>query len=276
MCGIIAVLLGNKEENCNQLLFDGLTVLQHRGQDAAGIVTSDDTGQLCLRKSTGLVSDVFKQHHMNDLQGYMGIAHNRYPTAGNSSSAEAQPFFTNTPYGLCLAHNGNLTNGDVLKQQLHDSLRHVNTTSDSELLLNVLADELMKTAKPKAEMKPEVRAVPQLHPPLTTPRTAAANTPAPGLQDVFLAARNVMARVSGGYAAVALVANGGIVAFRDPFGIRPLIFGTKASHDFTAATPMGNPYCSCKLTRCDRRGRRRTGTRRLVAGRTSSSPRRAW
>ena len=149
MCGIIAILLGDKEENCNQLLFDGLTVLQHRGQDAAGIVTSRENGQLCLRKSTGLVSDVFKQHHMLDLQGHMGIAHNRYPTAGNSSSAEAQPFFTNTPYGLCLAHNGNLTNCEKLQTELRDSLRHINTTSDSELLLNVLADELMKTAQPR-------------------------------------------------------------------------------------------------------------------------------
>eukprot|EP01051_Picozoa_sp_SAG22_P003816 SAG22_NODE_191_length_15699_cov_19.660192_8_plen_340_part_00 len=202
MCGIIAVLLGDKEECCNQLLFDGLTVLQHRGQDAAGIVTARENGQLCLRKSTGLVSDVFKQHHMNDLVGNMGIAHNRYPTAGNSSSAEAQPFYTNTPYGLCLAHNGNLTNGDALKQQLFDSLRHVNTTSDSELLLNILADELMTTAKPKAPITPE---------------------------DVFSAVRNVHARCRGGYAAVALVSNGGIIAFRDPHGIRPLVFGTKAA-----------------------------------------------
>jgi len=206
------VLLGRDEsgatvsaEACNQILYDGLCVLQHRGQDAAGMVTGDGS-MFHLRKANGLSADVFKQHHMQELKGHMGIAHCRYPTAGNSSSAEAQPFYTNTPYGLCLAHNGNLTNCDEIRQHLVDELRHTNTTSDSELLLNVLASELMETATPKEPLSPE---------------------------DVFGAVRRLHSRCSGGYATVAMVSTGGIIAFRDPYGIRPLVFGTRTSGSVT-------------------------------------------
>jgi amidophosphoribosyltransferase len=167
--------------------------------------TGDGT-KFHLRKANGLSSDVFKDHHMRELQGHMGIAHCRYPTAGNSSSAEAQPFYTNTPYGLCLAHNGNLTNCAEVSQHMQDSLRHCNTTSDSELLLNVLANELMETAVAKEAMSPE---------------------------DVFGAVRRVHKLVRGGYAGVAMVSTGGIIAFRDPYGIRPLVFGTRRSGGVT-------------------------------------------
>ena len=141
MCGIIG-LVGRPGVHVNQLLYDGLTVLQHRGQDAAGILTDMD-GNLRLRKSNGLVSDVFYKRHMLRLEGNLGIGHVRYPTAGSSSRAEAQPFYVNSPYGLALAHNGNLTNAEALRKDLQDrSMRHINTTSDSELLLNALAVEL--------------------------------------------------------------------------------------------------------------------------------------
>ncbi|MDE2090143.1 MAG: amidophosphoribosyltransferase, partial [Gammaproteobacteria bacterium] len=128
MCGIIGIVARNP---VNQAIYDGLTVVQHRGQDAAGIMTCDD-GRLYLRKDNGLVRDVFLDHHMVRLQGTMGIGHVRYPTAGCSSSAEAQPFYVNSPYGIALAHNGNLTNADDLKRDLFlEDLRHINTDSDS-------------------------------------------------------------------------------------------------------------------------------------------------
>ena len=136
MCGIIGIVA---RSNVNQALFDGLTILQHRGQDAAGIVTSDDA-RLYLCKNNGLVRDVFNSRQMLNLRGNMGIGHIRYPTAGNSSSSEAQPFYVNSPYGIALAHNGNLTNSEELKRDLiMDELRHINTESDSEVLLNILA-----------------------------------------------------------------------------------------------------------------------------------------
>ena len=141
MCGIIGIV-GRPDVHVNQLIYDGLTVLQHRGQDAAGIMTEFD-GQFRLRKSNGLVSDIFYTRHMRRLQGHVGIGHVRYPTAGSSSRAEAQPFYVNSPYGLSLAHNGNLTNASELKTLLTDRHhRHMNTSSDSELLLNMLAVEL--------------------------------------------------------------------------------------------------------------------------------------
>ena len=235
MCGIVAALLAEEGEsttagppqNVNQLLYDGLTVLQHRGQgeqafgrlcalladiyrlitsrcyvDAAGMVTTDGHGRFHLRKANGLVSDVFRNHHMEELTGNMGIAHCRYPTAGNSSSAEAQPFYTNTPHGICLAHNGNLTNCAEVRSYLTEQKRHMNTTSDSELLLNVLALELAATSSPKGPTTPE---------------------------DIFDAIGRLHLRVRGGYAVVAVISTGGIVAFRDPHGIRPLAFGTRTS-----------------------------------------------
>ena len=134
MCGIVGII---GSQQLNQELYDGLTVLQHRGQDAAGIATSDGS-QVFQRKGNGLVRDVFQDRHMQQMQGTMGIAHVRYPTAGSSSSAEAQPFYVNSPYGLALAHNGNLTNAEALKQELYtDDRRHINTNSDSEILLYV-------------------------------------------------------------------------------------------------------------------------------------------
>lgn len=181
------------------MLFDGLTVLQHRGQDAAGIVTAERR-RLHLRKDNGLVKDVFQQHHMMELRGNVGIGHVRYPTAGTSSCAEAQPLYTNYPFGICVAHNGNLTNTDELTELLSTKLgRHVNTDSDSELLLNLFADNLC--ASKDKEMK----------------------------EAVFDAATNVMKQCRGGYAGLYLINGYGLVGFRDPYGIRPLVFGSRQS-----------------------------------------------
>ena len=143
MCGILGILLADEDAHVNQMLFDGLTVLQHRGQDAAGIVTSE-RGRLHLRKDNGLVKDVFHTHHMIDLRGNFGLGHVRYPTAGSSSCAEAQPLYTNYPHGICVAHNGNLTNAEELANHCRKDLtRHINTDSDSEVLLNIFADSLI-------------------------------------------------------------------------------------------------------------------------------------
>ncbi|MGH8509636.1 MAG: amidophosphoribosyltransferase, partial [Gammaproteobacteria bacterium] len=197
MCGIIGIVAG---ASVNQSLYDGLTVLQHRGQDAAGIVTCHE-GRLHLHKSSGLVRDVFQTQHMLELVGNMGIGHVRYPTAGCASMAEAQPFYVNSPYGICLAHNGNLTNAEALKQELfRDDLRHVNTDSDSEVLLNVFAHELQRLGKLKVDAL-----------------------------DVFHAVSQVHRRCQGAYAAVAMITGIGIVAFRDPLGIRPIVFGSRMS-----------------------------------------------
>ncbi len=195
MCGIIGIV---GKSAVNQALYDGLTVLQHRGQDAAGIVTCDND-HLYLRKNNGLVRDTFHTRHMLNLLGNMGIGHVRYPTAGCESSAEAQPFYVNSPYGITLAHNGNLTNADSLKKDLfQEELRHINTNSDSEVLLNVLAQELHKLHKLNINH-----------------------------EDVFKAVHGVHQRCKGGYAAVAMITDVGILAFRDPHGIRPLIFGKR-------------------------------------------------
>ena len=195
MCGIIGIA---GRGPVNQSLFDGLTVLQHRGQDAAGIVTCDD-GRLFLRKDNGLVRDVVRTRHMRNLYGNIGIGHVRYPTAGSSDSAEAHPFYVNSPFGITLAHNGNLTNSAQLKDELFRSdLRHINTNSDSESLLNVFAHELQQRSK--LSVDPE---------------------------DIFAAVAAVHRRVRGAYAAVALIVGFGLVAFRDPNGIRPLVFGRR-------------------------------------------------
>jgi amidophosphoribosyltransferase len=184
-------------ESVNQLIYDALTVLQHRGQDAAGMMTWDE-GRFLLRKNNGLVRDVFHTRHMKRLQGHVGIGHVRYPTAGSASEAESQPFYVNSPYGITLAHNGNLTNSDQLKQELFSSdLRHINTSSDSEVLLNVFAHELGKQG---VTLTPE---------------------------DIFDAVRRVHRRCSGGYAAVSIINGFGLVAFRDPHGIRPVVYGTR-------------------------------------------------
>ena len=195
MCGIVGMV---GKSNVNQALYDALTVLQHRGQDAAGIVTSHG-GKLFLRKDNGLVRDVFQQRHMQQLFGNVGIGHVRYPTAGSSSSAEAQPFYVNSPYGITLAHNGNLTNVEQLTQEIYASdLRHVNTNSDSEVLLNVFAHELAVRGKLK-----------------------------PDEEDVFAAVSGVHQRCRGGYAVVAMITGYGIVGFRDPQGIRPIVYGQR-------------------------------------------------
>jgi len=141
MCGIIGILSNTP---VNQEIYDGLLVLQHRGQDAAGMVTSDGK-RLYIRRKNGLVTDVFRESHMRRLLGNMGVGHLRYPTAGSSSNSEAQPFYVNSPYGISLAHNGNLTNAHELKKELYtQDRRHINTTSDSEVLLNIFAQELQK------------------------------------------------------------------------------------------------------------------------------------
>jgi amidophosphoribosyltransferase len=184
----------------NQLLFDGLTVLQHRGQDAAGMVTAERR-RLNLRKDNGLVRDVFHTHHMLELRGNVGIGHCRYPTAGSSSCAEAQPLYTNYPYGICVAHNGNITNTQELNEYLQDSCgRHVNTESDSELLLNFFAEALTKQDKSKTMT-----------------------------EVIFAAMGEVMEKCIGGYAGLYLINGIGLVAFRDPHGIRPLVFGCRNS-----------------------------------------------
>jgi amidophosphoribosyltransferase len=194
MCGIIGIVGKNP---VNQLLYDGLLVLQHRGQDAAGIVTCDGN-TFFMHKNNGLVKDVFQTRHMRNLIGNAGIAHVRYPTAGSSNAAEAQPFYVNSPFGIVLGHNGNLTNSEQLKSEMfRQDLRHINTSSDSEVLLNVLAHEIEKTS-----------------------RNAVLNT-----DMAFDAVAGVHKRCKGAYAVVAMIANFGLLAFRDPNGIRPLVIG---------------------------------------------------
>ena len=207
MCGIVGIVSNNA---VNQSIYDALTVLQHRGQDAAGIMTCEGS-QLYLRKNNGLVRDVFHTRHMLRLRGKMGIGHVRYPTAGCESSAEAQPFYVNSPYGITLAHNGNLVNGEALKRNLfREDLRHINTDSDSEVLLNVFAHELQQLGKLRINA-----------------------------DDVFAAVSGVHRRCQGAYAAVAMVTGFGIAAFRDPHGVRPLVYGRRENgegYDYMVAS----------------------------------------
>jgi len=197
MCGIVGIV---GHSPVNQQIYDALTVLQHRGQDAAGIMTCHE-GELFLRKQTGLVRDVFQHRHMLALKGNIGIGHVRYPTAGCDTSSEAQPFFVNSPYGICLGHNGNLTNAAELAEVLvREDRRHLNTSSDSEVLLNVLASELSQAGKPRA---------------------SAA--------DIFTAITSVYRRCRGGFAVVGMIVGHGLVGFRDPHGIRPLVLGRRDS-----------------------------------------------
>ncbi len=204
MCGIIGIVA---KKNVNQCLYDGLTVLQHRGQDAAGIVTYDN-GRMHLRKGNGLVRDVFSNHNMVRLTGRMGLGHVRYPTAGSSSSAESQPLYVNSPYGIALAHNGNLTNAEQLKSEIFkQDLRHLNTDSDSEVLLNIFAHKLQESGKLRIDE-----------------------------QDLFAAVSDVHRRCKGAYATVAMITGYGIVGFRDPLGIRPVVYGKRE-------TALGIEYC---------------------------------
>ena len=199
MCGIVGIV---GKSPVNQALYDALLVLQHRGQDAAGIVTCEGD-KLYLRKDTGLARDVFHTRHMIQLRGNMGLGHVRYPTAGATCSAEAQPFYVNSPYGIVLAHNGNLTNAEALKHDLFaEDLRHINTESDSEILLNVLAHELQIEGKLRIDE-----------------------------EDVFRAIEGVHRRCRGGYAAVAMIPGFGVLGFRDPHGIRPVVYGKRQTAD---------------------------------------------
>ncbi len=197
MCGIVGMV---SRTGASHDIYNALLVLQHRGQDAAGIATYHD-GKFRLRKSRGLVRDVFHTRHMEQLVGTIGIGHVRYPTAGSSSVAESQPFYVNSPYGIALAHNGNLTNAEQLKRELFQSdLRHINTESDSEVVLNIFANELQKIGKLK-----------------------------PGPEDIFAAVKGVHRRCRGGYAVVVMINGYGLLGFRDPHGIRPVVFGERAS-----------------------------------------------
>ncbi|MBI3531816.1 MAG: amidophosphoribosyltransferase [Burkholderiales bacterium] len=195
MCGIVGVV---SNAPVNQLIYDSLLLLQHRGQDAAGIVTQLDR-KFFMHKAKGMVKDVFRTRNMRSLPGNCGLGQARYPTAGNAfSEEEAQPFYVNAPFGIVLVHNGNLTNAHALKAELFNTdHRHINTESDSEVLLNVLADELDKATRGKALQ----------------------------VSDVFAAVRQVHKRIRGSYAVIALIAGHGVLAFRDPYGIRPLCMG---------------------------------------------------
>ena len=195
MCGIVGVI---SNIPVNQLLYDALLLLQHRGQDAAGIVTMQGT-KCFMHKARGMVRDVFRTRNMRALPGGVGLGQVRYPTAGNAyNEEEAQPFYVNAPFGIVLVHNGNLTNAHSLRQELFDiDRRHINTDSDTEVLLNVLAHELEKAAR-DLPLSPE---------------------------SIFNAVSAVHRRVKGSYAVIALIAGHGLLAFRDPFGIRPLSFG---------------------------------------------------
>jgi amidophosphoribosyltransferase len=195
MCGIIGIVDNN---SVNQSLFDGLTVLQHRGQDSAGIATCHKNN-LFQKKAKGLVNDIFDTKDMLELQGNLGIGHVRYPTAGSHSIDEAQPFYVNSPYGIALAHNGNLDNSELLRDELLvNDRRHIHTQSDTEVLLNIFAHELLNV------------------------ESSSFKVP-----DLFNAINGVHKRCSGAYAVVALIAGYGLVAFRDIHGIRPLILGRK-------------------------------------------------
>ena len=206
MCGIVGTLAASP---VNQLLYDALLLLQHRGQDAAGIVTMQ--GQKCfMHKARGMVRDVFRTRNMRALPGNIGLGQVRYPTAGNAySEEEAQPFYVNAPFGIVLVHNGNLTNALALKDELFDiDRRHINTESDTEVLINVLAHELELAARDL---------------PLTP-------------KEIFAAVRAVQKRIKGSYAVIALIAGQGLLAFRDPYGIRPLCFGKSANGEFMVAS----------------------------------------
>lgn len=205
MCGVLAFLLSTETENISQRLVDGLTALQHRGQDAAGITTSSTlSGRLNTVKDVGLVREVFTQSKVELLMGQIGLGHVRYPTVdgGKSCLGEAQPLYTNSPWGLSLVHNGHLINTDEIRETMRDERRHINTNSDSELLLNVFAEEMQRKRMGKLSH-----------------------------EDVFDAVRSTMRRCRGGYACAILIHGVGLLAFRDRNGIRPLCFGKNEKAD---------------------------------------------
>ena len=197
MCAITGMF--TEKPNVCLSIYNALTVLQHRGQDAAGMATCDDNGVLKMHKDNGLVRDVFDEKNMINLTGQYGLGHTRYPTAGSSSNSEAQPFYVNSPFGLVLAHNGNLVNTSELSDELYkNDLRHLNTKSDSEVLLNIFAHALHKKAKNNLKV-----------------------------EDIFSAVDELHDRVKGAYAVIIMILGYGILAFRDPHGIRPLVYGQK-------------------------------------------------
>ncbi len=209
MCGIIG-LVGHPASQVGKTLYDGLLVLQHRGQDAAGIVTSDESN-ISHRRANGLVRDVFRLRHIKTLEGSMGLGHVRYPTAGSSSAAEAQPFYTNAPFGVSLAHNGNLTNPEaIIDGLLERDHRRINTSSDSEALLNLFAAEIQRSINGRR-----------------------GGLDALSEEDIFRAVTNINASVEGSYSVVAMITGWGMVGFRDPHGIRPLSMGTCEIDGFT-------------------------------------------
>jgi amidophosphoribosyltransferase len=219
MCGIVGIV---SNEPVNQLIYDALLLLQHRGQDAAGIVTQQER-KFFMHKAKGMVKDVFRTRDMRSLPGNCGLGQVRYPTAGNAfSEEEAQPFYVNAPFGIVLVHNGNLTNAHALKSELFSTdHRHINTESDSEVLLNVLAHEIEKTTR-GSTLQP---------------------------QDLFTAVRNVHRRVKGSYAVIALIAGHGVLAFRDPFGIRPLCMGRSEGNVVLASESVALEGTSHKFER---------------------------
>ncbi|GEQ69484.1 hypothetical protein JCM33374_g3156 [Metschnikowia sp. JCM 33374] len=203
MCGILGVVLADQKKNVAAELFEGAMFLQHRGQDAAGIVTCGSRGRFYQCKGNGMARDVFTQNRMMNLVGNMGITHLRYPTAGSSAGSEAQPFYVNSPYGITMSHNGNLVNSGDLRKYLDETVhRHINTDSDSELLINIFACELDKFNKFRVNNN-----------------------------DVFSALEQTMEKVRGAYAVVAMIAGYGLIGFRDPNGVRPLLFGERVNED---------------------------------------------
>ncbi|KAI8049034.1 phosphoribosyltransferase-like protein [Syncephalis plumigaleata] len=214
MCGIIALILANRHGLAAHELFEGLGLLQHRGQDAAGIVTCGERGRLYQCKANGMVRDVFDAQQLVQLVGSLGVGHVRYPTAGSSSHSEAQPFYVNSPYGIVFAHNGNLVNADELRTFLDkEAHRHVNTDSDSELLLNIFANNLQQTGKIRIDE-----------------------------EDIFKAIEQLYKTCHGGYACVAMIAGYGIVGFRDPNGIRPIVYGRRKTTDIGTPDMANQPH----------------------------------
>ena len=219
MCGIIGISSG--KPNACLPIYDALTVLQHRGQDAAGMAMMDNEGLLAMHKQNGLVRDAFSEKDMLKLKGNSGVGHVRYPTAGTIDISEAQPFYVNSPYGIILVHNGNLVNTSQLRKELlNDNFRHINTTSDSEVLINIFASSLEKNSNGKLDDESIVKAVHEVH-----------------------------ERVEGAYSVIMLILGYGLVAFRDPYGIRPLVFGSKNKRHIVASESVAIDCLGYKIQR---------------------------